>query len=449
MYMHRTSAVIFVLLFLIGATYFKKESLRTSYYQYYHQLHYGVLDPYVSQQQGLSSTNYAELQQLCSKTTFTPGLWLHCHSFGGEHRNANNGGLSNARNRYQSCLRLAIDAGMGVIMAPLMQRDNNNVGDTNHNEVCPETILDVADLAERMAEVCPAMPIRGCNDASGIDITLRAQEKHHLSGGFVTGKFKAFIDDTIAESGVVAKEDISNEKAVKVEFGDSFMGWNYTATSEQEMKRELFNIVNFNTTLLDLGTKVYNAIKKKANGKPIVGVHFRGESDWPEDVCSAETQIKFYTEELEKWNNLRGGIIEDVYVSCGDMGRIQLFREALAPLGYAVHDKDSLLTDQPQTRQTIDDLNFDQKAVVEYVPLQSATYFLGLLPSTLSYIAAYSRTAATDHEQAEWFETHLLFDSTRGHQLQKFMPKPLEMKGDDYTKLLVIDKMSELSDAFP
>ena len=48
-----------------------------------------------------------------------------------------------------------------------------------------------------------------------------------------------------------------------------------------------------------------------------------------------------------------------------------MFREAMAPLGFRVHDKASLLnaTDQV-TLGRIRDLNFDQKAVVEYVNLK-------------------------------------------------------------------------------
>lgn len=48
-----------------------------------------------------------DLSQLCESTAWVEGLWIQCH--------VGNivGGLNNARNRLQTCIRLAIDAGAG------------------------------------------------------------------------------------------------------------------------------------------------------------------------------------------------------------------------------------------------------------------------------------------------------------------------------------------------
>jgi hypothetical protein len=56
------------------------------------------------------------LTKLCDETEWTEGLWLHCHSRCGVNHTSICGGLNNVRNRVQTCLRLAIDAGMGLIM---------------------------------------------------------------------------------------------------------------------------------------------------------------------------------------------------------------------------------------------------------------------------------------------------------------------------------------------
>ena len=65
---------------------------------------------------------FPHLSALCANTTFQPGLYLHCHSFGGPYSNAMHGGLANAWNRYTSCIRSAIDAGANMAIAPLMLR---------------------------------------------------------------------------------------------------------------------------------------------------------------------------------------------------------------------------------------------------------------------------------------------------------------------------------------
>ena len=74
-----------------------------------------------------------------------------------------------------------------------------------------------------------------------------------------------------------------------------------------------------------------------------------------------------------------------------------MFRDAMKPLSFVVHDKHSLLNKtkgwgDEETLREIMDLNFDQKAVVEYVSLRDASRLLGLLLITLSYIVAYERT---------------------------------------------------------
>ncbi len=140
-----------------------------------------------------------------------------------------------------------------------------------------------------------------------------------------------------------------------------------------------------------------------------------------------------------------------------------MFREAMAPLGFIVHDKHSLLNatyatpEQKEVLGKIDGLNLDQKAVVEFVTLKEASKILGLLPSTLSYFVAYERTLDKGSKwykvggkaDRDWFGERILQGSWRGEGLTKHWPKAVEMRGDGDTKLLVVDGQSELSDSFP
>jgi hypothetical protein len=62
------------------------------------------------------------LRALCDQTQWRDGLWLRCHSTCGANQTSMCGGLNNARNRIQTCLRYAIDAGMGVILPSIARR---------------------------------------------------------------------------------------------------------------------------------------------------------------------------------------------------------------------------------------------------------------------------------------------------------------------------------------
>lgn len=59
------------------------------------------------------------LETLCStQTQWRPNLTLHCHSRCGPDESSFCGGLNNARDRVQTCVRLAIDAGATTVVIP-------------------------------------------------------------------------------------------------------------------------------------------------------------------------------------------------------------------------------------------------------------------------------------------------------------------------------------------
>jgi hypothetical protein len=64
----------------------------------------------------LANIAFPSLRHLCDKTVWTEGLWLQCHNNAGPSKTSIKGGLSNIRNRLQTCVRLAISAGAGIIV---------------------------------------------------------------------------------------------------------------------------------------------------------------------------------------------------------------------------------------------------------------------------------------------------------------------------------------------
>lgn len=80
--------------------------------------HNQALSPPLSSSEPLSASSFPSLHHLCGETDWTEGLWLQCHNNVGPSQTAMRGGLSNLRNRMQTCVRLAISAGAGVIVIP-------------------------------------------------------------------------------------------------------------------------------------------------------------------------------------------------------------------------------------------------------------------------------------------------------------------------------------------
>lgn len=76
----------------------------------------------------ISAKVASDLTAVCRSTKWTPGLWLHCHSSCRPNLNSLCGGLNNARHRFQSCIRLAIDGGAGVVLSTVTNRDGMILG---------------------------------------------------------------------------------------------------------------------------------------------------------------------------------------------------------------------------------------------------------------------------------------------------------------------------------
>lgn len=69
-------------------------------------------------EENFTADDFPHLQDLCSRTVWRPHLALHCHSNCGPDKSSFCGGLNNARDRLQTCVRLAIDAGATTVIIP-------------------------------------------------------------------------------------------------------------------------------------------------------------------------------------------------------------------------------------------------------------------------------------------------------------------------------------------
>jgi hypothetical protein len=253
------------------------------------------------------------LNNLCSKTEWTEGLWLHCHSYCGENKTSACGGLNNARNRIQTCLRLAIDIGAGVIIPSVTWRAEDYLANTGSFTACADRFWNMDYLQESLSEACPQLKIRLCDDRNGIKHTIPTRERGYMQASYAISAFQPFIETALEISGI-NMTDINAENSAVVSFGDTFMAWNYNLSNElTTIRRELFKTVKFSQNLLDLSSRIYQT--PKIRDKNYIGVHFRGESDWPVEFGSAADQMQFYTEELLQIRESVSYDLKTVYIS--------------------------------------------------------------------------------------------------------------------------------------
>ncbi|PQE05036.1 AlteRNAtive oxidase protein [Rutstroemia sp. NJR-2017a BBW] len=373
-------------------------------------------------------TTAKTLKALCSETNWKEGLWLQCHSWCGANETSICGGLNNARNRLQTCLRLAIDAGSGLILPTVAtQRHFDNPAAFGDASVCPDVYWDVTFLEEAMKKECPQLSLRRCGDTQSI---------HEVIQGPRRGYMDAKIDK---ESTLVEKKtsQVSAKHQVAIGYGDTYIAYNYTAADEMLIRNDLFNTLKFNSSLLAMGSSILHSPQLQGG---FIGVHLRGETDWPGGFGSRDQQMDFFTQEIDQMQDS----LKTVYVSCGDVGAIQAFRKRLEPLGYSVHDKWSLVASQPMISDKLKDMEFDLAAIVEYQVLIEANLFLGVWMSTLSLLIAFARSA---NSEEDFYSTHIIPGSSRSGAHRQWDDAPA-MKGDKTTKLLVVNEF-DVMDAFP
>lgn len=179
--------------------------------------------------------------------------------------------------------------------------------------------------------------------------------------------------------------------------------------------------------------------------RPFVGIHLRGEEDWPSEFGTRQQQMEAFEKDLEILQTTVDAKISNIYVSCGNRKAIQLFRDRLEPFNYTVHDKWTLQADHPDLLAEIEKLSFDQKGIVEYKTLVSADYFLGVGTSSMSLLIAFDRTI---DEKDEYFSLYIHSNSSRGRELDRHYPVSPTMKGNNKTRLFTLSG-PDLMDVYP
>ena len=327
-------------------------------------------------------------------------------------------------------IRLAIDAGSGLIIPPIACNRSRSDNMDLSTSVCADEFWNMEQLEEGLHKQCPQLQLRFCGDIGGIDTTLHLPHVEYHGAALQPGDLNASIAASLSEAQI---SEVSETSPVVIFFADPYTGFNYSARGETAtVRKDLFKVLNFNEHLLSI-SGLLSQDHRLSHG--YIGVHFRAEPDWPYDFGTAEEQLQHYLEYLETIRTTSPEMTT-IYISCGFEEAVEHFREKVAPLGFTVIDKWLLLQEHPAMLEEVNSMNFDQQAIVEYSLMVGADYFTGNMVSTLSMVIAYARTM---DEEPEFFPSYILDGSHREPPKRRYWDVAPAMHGHNTTRLMVVN----------
>ncbi|KAF3765202.1 hypothetical protein M406DRAFT_259106 [Cryphonectria parasitica EP155] len=382
------------------------------------------------------------LARVCTETTrWTPGLVFLCDN--------NSGGIGNIRNFILTCLRYAIEAGAtGITMPTIQTRSPSRLDDLFIGKKLPFSyFFDEEHFRQSLHAACPQITIYDApEDIPGLDMGNEGEEEGRRGdvrpdmitpnrlgqrGGCDQRDLNRHADlfgprlhAWLGEKQERLSQDPispSNPKLIRFNWG---VQWTFPVYRDgPEFVATFGGLLRFRADILELGYKTVAAMnslaalsashpttpeqteeeeeekKEAANNasSSFIGIHLRTESDALSSWPSFHDQTSAY---LARASTLRSPPPRFAYLATGNATEAaRLASLALEEHGLRVLTKHELLAGQKEGEEEesrdllerLGALSWDQQALVDFVVLLQAEYFLGVSPSSFSLNVALKR----------------------------------------------------------
>ncbi|RFU35264.1 hypothetical protein B7463_g1050, partial [Scytalidium lignicola] len=354
------------------------------------------------------------IRKKCNETKFQEGLVWHCAAV--------NGGIGNVVNMWLNCVRYAMEAGATTMILPRLSARSDNLidlGDENRS-VELSYLLDLPYFFESWKQVCPQ--IRAvASDAEVPNLAPIAASPHLSPSGVKSFNMRKYliVDPTgwrEAFDAWMAKNEVfttmSAEKPVRVWQNLVLAQWNREAHPLEfahsfprlfrhipetrrlaalvlwNLEKKLASPVVSDAIVLSPGispsSKVNSLGPHRLVANGFLGAHMRVAADaaaagWP----GYEAQAPFYIAEAKRLN------LTTIFLATGSPEHRDRFRADAANEGLDVVTKEDLLDEEELAE--LQNLTWDQQALVDYDVLMYSTSFYGFVRSSFSWSLALRR----------------------------------------------------------
>lgn len=322
----------------------------------------------------IQELRYNSLESLCSITEWRRDLFLNCTNVEQlpEKQKYTVGpqGTTNLRSAMLTCIRWAIDGGMGLILPKLAARKDNDIIYFNHWENY-DYLFDLDMLRNTLQRECPQLKLY--DTFHPVDQKVFSGANHQVHYDY--GTYRQKVDD------LARKANHTSDKTLVIWEDVPLLGWNFYR-EDNKIHESLYNAVNFRAELLSIASKVISLLPTK-----FVGIHLRNEDD-----MDAYTYNKQVIPLLEMMTN-NFSYINTIYVAVGTPAIEEKFRNDMKAHDFDVISKRSLLntTENANLYERMNSFSFDQRAVIDFQILKHAEYFFGIGLSSFAYGVAFER----------------------------------------------------------
>ncbi|ETS87196.1 hypothetical protein PFICI_01024 [Pestalotiopsis fici W106-1] len=357
------------------------------------------------------------LARVCAEASpAVPGLVFLCDN--------NSGGPGNIRNYILTCVRYAVEAGATALVMPRIRArsavDLSNIH-LGHREF--GYLFDEAHFRAALAAACPCLALwdrledvphvlakverEGLYDVEKMVERVTPRQQFGRRAGCdqrdlnrhtdrFGQRFRDWLEASAAERGL-APLTHESPRLIRLNWG---VLWDWEVLRDgPEFVGTFGSLLRFRADLIELAGAVVAALRREAlavsalqggRNDSFLGVHLRTEEDALKEWPSFDMQAEGYMSEAIR-QGYRGGL---AYLASGSETESHKFKDrARSAAQIDVRTKFHLL--QGLDLMKLKELTWDQQAVIDFIVLLAADYFVGVSPSSFSINVALKRHLRT------------------------------------------------------
>ncbi|KAK4202237.1 hypothetical protein QBC40DRAFT_196617 [Triangularia verruculosa] len=341
------------------------------------------------------------ISELCASKTWMPGLMISC--------DPPSGGFGQVKDAHLNCIRFAIEAGAELVLPRIIRRDEKKIANTRpKNGNGPyigefiDYLFDFEHLNQTLSKHCPQLHFYRSMDELWDVPQVQSARKISLQdiGVILNGsviqdmaslpeQIKSYIDRTESPETrpfpIRFKADVISS-AFPTAYGNPDLSKNFgRILRPRKDARILAAIALYNLH------KQYNPnldSRQDLQHATFPGLHLRTEADAAPQFPPFDNQV---TTLLELVTNSSA---EFAFVATGETEeRRRAFTKRAKAANVTLVFKQDLMLDEPEGRELLEQLTWDQRALVDYEIMKRAGFTVGLGESRFDWNIALRRSA--------------------------------------------------------